>query len=164
MTAFVSTVERRMILETIIARLFNLTPEQILTHEDIIKISGMSMDETRYLVRRAMLMLNKSHGLVFENVWKVGYKRLMTAAVPDVGKQSRRKIYRQARATSLKLTNFAAKTNGLALEVAKELNREIAIAGLIELAASKGIASRIEQTETLPTTRADVVKAILGKI
>ena len=129
--------EERSRLRRIIADALSATSiGEILTYERIHAITGRSAPDIRSITHEAMVDCNKENGAVFGNIRNVGYQRLTQEQTPEVGSTARRSIVRKARKATRLLKNYISRTNGLPKEIASEVNREIALGGLIEFSAS----------------------------
>lgn len=163
---FLPSIERTRLQSALIERLAALSLGETISTADIEAVTSLKINDSRAVLYAAMRELNQTHGAIFENIRGVGYRRISQENAAEVGSAARRSIGRKARLTARQLSNFSAKTNGLAPEVAEKINREISIAGLIEFAASnlslKAVGTM--QAEDKPPSLAEAGKALLARL
>jgi hypothetical protein len=101
-----------------------------------------------HILRSALNICEREHGVVFANVRKVGYKRLPIEEVPTVGHFTRRHIRKSARRASKRMGHAATRTNHVPQDVQLRLNAEKSSLGLIEH-LSRDKATEIQKSDTV---------------
>lgn len=163
---FLPSIERSRLKDTLVERLASLSLGEIITNAEIETITGKKIGDVRSTLYTAMRELNQTRGAIFDNIRETGYRRVSQESAAELGSSARSSIRRKARTTARMLSNFSAKTNGLAPEVAEKINREISIAGLIEYAASASSLKTMSavKADDKPPTLAEAGKALLARL
>ncbi|MDQ0510911.1 hypothetical protein [Ancylobacter amanitiformis] len=164
---FKSSSEKLLVRIAVLQILYETPIGGTVTYAKIHEITGLDAQSARPFIYGAMQRANKERGLLFENERDVGYRRIEQEHAPGLGLKARQSIGRKARRTAVALTRFTLNSNGLEPEVAKKVNREIALAGLIEYSASSKGMRAVEASESAENPRVSTATAgaaILAKL
>ena len=93
---------------------------------------GFDIERARYLVYAALRIINADAGALFGTVRGVGYQRLRTDEIKDVGATARRVIRRKTRLAQKQMTAAAGQSNSVTPDERREIMREISVLGMIE--------------------------------
>jgi hypothetical protein len=135
-------------------------------YAEMTKAIGRAIEPRRYLLKRAADLLNAETGAVFENVRRVGYKRLEIGSVATIGANARRSIGRKAARASKRLARAASRANDVPQHVALDINRELSMLGLLKTAASTKVSVEVgkDMTPAAPMPIAKVAERLIAAL
>lgn len=163
---FLPSAERTRIQAVLAEKLAGVPIGGQISYSEIKVLTGLGPVAARPVLYAAFKDLNEQSGAIFSNVREVGYQRVTQEQAPEIGRAARQSIGRKARRAAKELSNFSARSNGLPAEIAEKVNREIAISGLIEYAASGRSIKTLQDVAASdhPPSLADTGRALLGKL
>ena len=158
-----TTSENTADVARLVERLTAASIGEVLTFGELDAVIGRSVQNRRYLLVRAMDRVNVETGAVFESVFGVGYRRMEIDRVPNVGVHARKRMRGIARRGSRRLTNAAQRANDLPSPVALQINRELAVLGLLQSLARDSTAAKasVDASSTSPAPQAVVARKLL---
>lgn len=149
------TTTERIALRSKLTTLFKECPVgSTVSHESIRTVTGLFSYESRAVVHSVLKALNENDGAVFTSVYGVGYQRMPTEALHEVGVSARRSVMKKTRRAQKTLINALGVVNEP--EARRKLHTEVGMLGLIELAASNKMTKKVVETvdihaETAPS-------------
>lgn len=160
---FQTTAENSADVTRLVERLREVPIGETVTFDDLDKAIGRSVKKRRYLLIRAADRLNAETGAVFESVFDIGYRRLPIEDVATVGIRARRRIKLIARRGSKRLSNAISRANDLPQTAALQINREIAVLGVLQSLSRDGMAAKAtaDATDTSPAPVAPVAQRLV---
>lgn len=167
---FSTTAERTKIRDRLNELLKGCSIGDTVTHASILEVTGLPMEKARTLIYTTMAALNKSNGVVFTNVHGVGYQRLPTAGLPEVGASARKSITRKSRRAQKQIVNALGRANDVDPATRKRLHSEIGVLGLVELAAAdksfKRVAAALNEEVLVkrPPTPAELAQSLVATL
>jgi hypothetical protein len=132
---YLSNSENLARRDRLIERLRDVRIGGMIGHREIATFVG----DKPHLFNSARKVLEKEAGIIFENVFGEGYKRITSDALPEIGRKARKEIANKARIAGRRLTNGAKFGNGLDRETRLRLNQELGLIGMLREIANKGV-------------------------
>jgi len=112
---------------------------------------GRDIRSRRYLVLRALQMVNTESGALFSAVRGIGYRRLPVSEAADVGQSARNRIRRTSRRARKHIGNAIDKANDLSADLMRKVNAELSALGLIEhISRDKAVAEMQDENRVMP--------------
>jgi hypothetical protein len=145
-------------------RLAEAAPDEVVTYEHLATAVGHDLMRTRYLIYKALKLVQKETGAAFITVYKQGYRRMRIEEVPSVGKHARRRTRRIARTAIAAIQDSLRGSNDVAQEVRREALREQSALGLIEHIARDKHLPVIEENASVALPHAVVALQFLTAI
>jgi hypothetical protein len=137
---------------------------ETLTFDDFSKAIGRNINVCRYLLYRAIFVVERENGAVFASVRRVGYKRVVPDDLHKIGQTARARIRSQARRGFRTISNGLAKANDISPPALREALREQSILGLIEHTAKDRSKPDVAEGATHPLPVAEVARDFLRKM
>jgi hypothetical protein len=109
--------------------------DQIITYDELSRVTGYNVqhNDHRWIVTQAREHVNKTHGSMFANERKVGYRRLSSeSGVKYAGERGIKRTRSAARTGSRRLQNTLARANDLSPNEQKLANQRLAVFGMVE--------------------------------
>lgn len=131
---FLATTEKLAIRNALIDRLREVPIGQTVANAEIQALSKGH----EHCFRAAMRSLERSHGILFENVRGVGYKRLETVRLPSVGERARKAIARRAGMAKRRIINGSRFANDLDRHTQMRITQELGVLGVLQEMAKDG--------------------------
>ena len=160
---FTSTSENAADVSRLVERLRAVSIGETISFAQLDTAIGRSVQKRRYLLMRAMDRLSAETGAVFESVFGVGYRRSPVEHIPAVGVRARGRIRRIAKRGAKRLSNAAARANDMPSPIALEINRELAVLGMIQSMSRDNTAKKatVDTTDTSPAPLAVVAQRLI---
>lgn len=146
---FTPTVEHAKLVNRLTEALKNVPIGETFTWTQVQAATGMPVEKSRNLLAAAIRKINISSGIVFSNVKGVGYQRLPTGSVAEVGRSARQSIGRKSRRARKTITNSLKRTNDVSSAVRLEMHLEIGLLGLAEMAVRETTHKRLASAPPL---------------
>lgn len=121
------------------------SPGNTVTYEAMSEAIGRNIQAKLYIWLQAQEYLAKHEGILFANVRSVGYQRLTTEELPDVGVRARTRIRRISRRSARDLTEASRRANDMPHDVQKKVSAEISTLKLTEHIASNRAQKKVEE-------------------
>lgn len=110
-----------------------VSPGSMVSYADLSAVVGRDLRKThRWLLLRAITVAARDHGAVFANERGVGYARLTTEQLSDVGATARGRIRRTARLGAKRMRFGLSRANDVPPEAQRKINAELSALSLIE--------------------------------
>ena len=130
----------------------------VVTIDQLSSAIGQDIRNVRYLIYNAMGVVLDETGAVFSSVRKVGYQRLTSEEVKDIGAHCRSRIRSTARIGQRRMKKATAKSNSMTPDDRREVMRECGILGMLEhMSRDKSKEAVKQQEEDAPLPYAVVV-------
>lgn len=126
------------------------SPGATVAYADLSKAIGRDIREHRYLMNSAQRIAARDHGAIFSNEKLVGYVRLTTDQLPDVGSTARAKVRRASRKASKFIRYGVERANDVAPETGRKINAEISALALIEHVSADKAAAPVPAHDQRP--------------
>lgn len=117
----------------------------VLTLKTISEVLGGDINAKRHVLQAARSEATEEYGLVFESVYRVGYKRLPTENLPVVAERARSSIRSKARRAIKSIEGGVKHANDVPRAVRRRLFGELSVLGTIQAAARTSTVKRAEQ-------------------
>lgn len=132
---FLASSENVAIRNRLIERLKDVPIGGFISHRDVNRIVGRQ----KHLFEAAKKIVEKEDGMIFENVFGEGYKRITNETLPEIGRRARKEIASKARIAQRRMINGSKFGNGLDRETRLRLNQELGVIGTLREMAKNGI-------------------------
>jgi hypothetical protein len=126
------------------------SPGATVSYADLTKAIGRDIREVQWLMNSAQRIAAREHGAIFANERTVGYTRLTTDQLPDVGSTARGKVQRASRKAAKFIRYGADRANDVRPETQRKINAEISALALIEHVAADKAAEPVKAHDTRP--------------
>lgn len=136
---------------------------EIVEYRTLDRAIGRPCRAQRYLLQRALGMVEKEDGAVFEVVYRTGFKRLTASEYATVGHRARSAIRRKAGRASTRMVNGLAKANDVPPDAQRAVNREVSVLGLLQVAARDSTLRKRMENEPMdaPTPLAHAARLLM---
>lgn len=164
---FEKSESRKAARDKVAELLMAAKPNGILTYNQLTAITGQSIEMSRPVLYQALRDVNKSHGLVFQNVHGVGYQRASCHDLAQVARSARGTIRRKSKRTKTQIVNAIGngRDNGVSPDEMKQLHAEVAVFGMIALAAlDKRVGAVRERITNSPPSATSVASLMFSKL
>ena len=109
--------------------------DQIISYDELAQVAGCDIQDNgnRWIVTQARERVNKTHGIMFANERKVGYRRLSSeSGVKFAGERGIKRTRSAARTGSRRLQNAVGRANDLSPAEQKLANQRMAVFGMVD--------------------------------
>lgn len=168
--AFESTPERLAIRDRLVTAFVESSIGQVVSHDTIRRVIGARTSSPNAIKNSAFRLCEQEHGIAFENVRGVGYRRLRPAELQRVGAATRHSIRGKAKRGTRKIEAvLSANHNSMTGGDKKAAYVELALLGMVRMAAGHATARRAHAGEAAanqnkPAKPGDIAKAVLAEL
>lgn len=141
----ISTTKLSADVRVLIELAQTISPGEMLTYRAMTEAIGRNIQSKLYIWLQAQDRLAKDSGILFANVRNVGYQRIKTEHLPDVGTRARTRIRRISRRTSRDLSEAARRANDMPPDLQKRVSAEISTLNLQAHIAGNGAQKEVEE-------------------
>lgn len=126
------------------------SPGATVKYGELTSAIGRDIREHRYLMVSAQRIAARDHGAVFANELNVGYVRLTTDQLPDIGSTARAKVRRASRKAAKFIRYGVERANDVRPETGRKINAEISALALIEHVSADKAAAPVPAHDQRP--------------